>query len=85
MSLTPHEAIGQVHALSAWAELQEEQRERAKHLRDMMDDKPVQVQATVLRGADAEKIADVPHLTGDPEWDAMELAETDPSKPLLED
>lgn len=34
-------------------------------------------------GEAAKKIADTPHLTGDPEWDAIELAETDPRRPLL--
>jgi hypothetical protein len=30
---------------------------------------------------EARSIADRPHLTGDPEWDAIELAATDPSAP----
>lgn len=30
-------------------------------------------------GAEAAEIADQPHLTGDPEWDAVEIAETDPT------
>lgn len=38
---------------------------------------------TTRRGAEAAKIADTPHLIGDAEWDALELAETDPSKPPL--
>lgn len=29
-------------------------------------------------------IADQPHLTGDPEWDAIEMEETDPTKPPLQ-
>jgi len=36
-----------------------------------------------VTGDAAKKVADVPHLTGDPEWDAIELAETDPRRPLL--
>jgi len=32
---------------------------------------------------EAASIADTPHLTGDPEWDAIELAETDPMKEPL--
>jgi len=32
---------------------------------------------------EAREIADTPHLTGDPEFDAVELAETDPSRPRL--
>lgn len=31
----------------------------------------------------ARQIADKPQLTGDPEWDAMELAETDPARDPL--
>jgi len=45
---------------------------------------PEQVtQATVVTGKAGAAVADVPHLTGDPEWDALELSETDPTKPLL--
>jgi hypothetical protein len=32
---------------------------------------------------EAAAIADTPHLTGDPEWDAVELAETDPTREPL--
>lgn len=32
---------------------------------------------------EAKNIADTPLLTGDPEWDAIELAETAETKPLL--
>lgn len=39
--------------------------------------------ARVNNSAEAKKFADTPHLTGDPEWDALELSETDPSKPPL--
>lgn len=31
---------------------------------------------------DAKSVADDPHLTGDPEFDAVELAETDPTRKL---
>lgn len=34
----------------------------------------------VVFGDEAEKIADKPHLTGNSEWDAVELAETDPMR-----
>lgn len=33
---------------------------------------------------EARSIADKPNLTGDPEWDALELAETDPGKEPLQ-
>lgn len=35
-------------------------------------------------GAEAEAIADKPRLTGDPEWDAVELEETDPNREPLD-
>ena len=35
------------------------------------------VKEKVVLGKDAEKLSDQPRLTGDPEWDAVELAETD--------
>ena len=38
----------------------------------------------VVTGEEAQKIADVPRLTGDPEWDRVELEETDPNKPPLD-
>ena len=40
-------------------------------------------ESEVLRDEGAAKLADTPHLTGDAEWDAVELSETDPSKPPL--
>lgn len=38
-----------------------------------------------ITGPKAQKVADVPHLTGGawPEWDELELAETDPAKEPL--
>lgn len=41
------------------------------------DDRPNAVRTRT--GAEAAAIADKPHLTGDPEWDAIEIAETDPT------
>lgn len=40
---------------------------------------------SIRTGAEAKSIADTPHLTGGqwPEWDALELEETDPEKPPL--
>jgi hypothetical protein len=51
--------------------------------KDLSDVLPQQAEMVTKRGPEAQAIADVPHLTGDPEWDALELAETDPSKPPL--
>lgn len=44
-----------------------------------------QEQLTVT-GPEAEKVADVPHLTGGawPEWDELELTETDPTREKLQ-
>lgn len=42
------------------------------------------VQAKVVTGAKADAVADKPLLTGDPEWDEIELAETDPFREPLE-
>ena len=38
---------------------------------------------TTRTDEEARRLADTPHLTGDPEWDAVELAETNPDRPLL--
>jgi hypothetical protein len=38
------------------------------------------VESKVVYGKEAESVADKPQLTGDPEWDAVELAETDPMR-----
>jgi hypothetical protein len=46
--------------------------------------KPFKPVVRTVTGLEAEAIADKPHLTGDPEWDAIELEETDPNKKLLD-
>ncbi len=38
---------------------------------------------SIHRDDTAKAKADAPHLTGDPEWDALEMAETDPGKEPL--
>jgi hypothetical protein len=85
LSLTPHEALEQVLALEALASIRNEGAERARKQRDMLDDKPVEIEREVITGAQGEAVADKPHLTGDPEWDEIELLETDPSRPLLDE
>lgn len=83
MALTLREALSQVLSLDALAQRREEVRKRLMKGRRMMDlDEPGEG-GEVKRDSEAAKLADTPHLTGDPEWDAIELAETDPSKPLL--
>lgn len=38
---------------------------------------------TVRTDEAAQKLADTPRLTGDPEWDAIELAATSLDRPLI--
>jgi hypothetical protein len=54
---------------------------RAKSDNDPDDEDSPDV--TVRTDPEARRLADTPHLTGDPEWDAAELAETDPTRSLL--
>lgn len=49
---------------------------------DILNANPTPAKTTDA-GATGATEADRPHLTGDPEWDALELAETDPTKPPL--
>lgn len=83
LSLTAHEALEQVEAREALADIRAEARRRKKHAEDFFEDKPVVSEKKLITGKEAEQIADKPHLTGDPEWDAIELAETDPNKAPL--
>ena len=43
------------------------------------------VESREVVGDEAEAVADKPHLTGDPEWDAVELAETDAMREPFDD
>lgn len=93
--MTAREALEQVYGLVALENLQrgtrptstsnadQTQKFLAGDTADILDDRAVTVDATTRTGAEAQAIADKPHLTGDPEWDALELAETDPTKPAL--
>lgn len=65
------EAIEQVNGLYAFNALVAK-----KSLKDSTPDDP-------FVGQTQKEIADTPHLTGDPEWDELELAETDPSREPL--
>lgn len=77
MRLTPFEALEHVLAQQVLAE-----RESASFERKMSGT-AASPKTEVKRDADAAKLADSPHLTGDPEWDEIELAETAPDKPPL--
>jgi hypothetical protein len=77
-SLTAREAIEQVLLLRSVQEIKAEQIAAAKKQWQQQGDD--QVIAEEVVGAKAEKIADEPKLTGDAEWDAVELAETDPMR-----
>lgn len=82
LALTPREALEQVFAVEALAQRRLDAIKRARHGYATFDrDAPPETE--VRRDEDARKLADTPHLTGDPEWDAVELAETDPSRPPL--
>ena len=85
-TLTEREALEQilmVHAAkSIKAEWEKEKLDKVKtEIEQMIDPtKPMKPVVKTVIGLDAEKIADEPRLTGDPEWDAVELAETNPNK-----
>jgi uncharacterized membrane protein len=76
MRLTPFEALEHVLAQQALNERESESFERKMG-------SATHPKTEVKRDADAARLADSPHLTGDPEWDEVELAETAPDKPPL--
>lgn len=94
------EALEQIHGVAAIEQVIAERTERAQpksrgprpedfdalrgELEAHRDDLPSQPEMQTRTGEEARSIADKPHLTGDPEWDALELAETDPSKEPLQ-
>jgi hypothetical protein len=82
LSLTLREAAEQVFELRAFNQYIEDRAEKTETKSTSWSDFDTPV-AEVRTDAAARAIADTPHLTGDPEWDAVELAETDPSRPLL--
>jgi hypothetical protein len=77
------EAAEQVFSMIAVGSYLENRRKRIEEqrTRELDDDE----QKTTRYGDDAKALADKPHLTGDPEWDAIELAETDPTRPTLQE
>jgi hypothetical protein len=91
---TVRDAIEHVHGVTAVELLARDSRPRPQAPappgqprflggKNLLDADLEPVQATVRAGAEGSKVADTPHLTGDPEWDALELAETDPTKAPL--
>lgn len=82
MSLTLREAAEQVFELQAYQNHMEKRAEHDPKNARFDEDNP---EFETRSDEAAQLIADTPHLTGDPEWDAIELAETDPSRPLLKD
>jgi hypothetical protein len=72
--------------MQAIAQHLEEQREEVDNedfLKRLFRDEHAPPDVTVRTDPEARKLADTPHLTGDPEWDEIELRETDPTRPTL--
>lgn len=94
LRLTAREALEQVHAVAALKELIRDQREQVREQEPSEQDFALQQGAlggeTIPSMAKtstrvdkaAREIADTAHLTGDPEWDGLELLELDPATPL---
>jgi len=85
------EAAEQLFGLQALDDYNEERRKETPADGDETDERSFEEKqrgpalSTVRDDDEARSIADTPHLTGDPEFDAIELAETDPSRlPLRE-
>lgn len=80
--VTVREAMELIHGATALDEvIADRLREKEKTQTKM---RLGDTEVTVRRDDEARKLADTPHLTGDPEWDAIELAATDPSRPPIE-
>lgn len=79
LSLTLRDAAEQVFAQDAFLKYLREQ-EPPEHAPYDENAPPI---AEVRTDEAARLLADTPHLTGDPEWDAVELSETDPSRASL--
>lgn len=90
MSLTAREAMTHVIAKQAVEDIASDRLKERRAAEEAKERRfntntlgPIKPEVSVRRGSEAQRIADEPLLTGDPEWDAIELAATDPSKPLL--
>jgi hypothetical protein len=79
LSLTAREAVEQLNGLTAIELLSAERmvREAEEPQTQILNDPRGRTDEVAV------SIADTPHLTGDPEWDAIELAETDPMREPL--
>jgi hypothetical protein len=84
LRLTLREAIEQLFGMQAVRQhLQQQEGDEPEDLRGWEEKRRGPPLRTVREDDEARKLADMPHLTGDPEWDAVELAETDPSRSPL--
>jgi hypothetical protein len=76
LSLTVRDAVEQLNGLQA---LDMERQKADTKIAKQQSGQPFET----VEGEEGASIADKPHLTGDPEWDAVELAETHPTKELV--
>jgi len=82
--VTPKEALEHVRGIAAVEAIRSAKSEDAWRSRLPPELRArLPVRSSVLTDTKSQQLADTPHLTGDPEWDAIELAETDPSKEPL--
>jgi len=77
LSLTAREVAEQLNGLAAIDML------RAERVESEIEQTKILSDPRARTDENAASIADTPHLTGDPEWDAIELSETDPMKERL--
>lgn len=83
MELTPREALEQVLAIYSLERRRSEAQEKRMEALNRRSSAGIEgPTATILPKERAIELADTPHLTGDPEFDAVELAETAPGKKL---
>lgn len=82
--MTAREALEQVRGVAVVEAIRSDRTADALRSRlppELRDRLPAR--ASVRNDPASQRLADTPRLTGDPEWDAIELAETDPSKEPL--
>jgi hypothetical protein len=80
LRLTVKEALEQILMRRAVqkAQAKEFQEKARPTLETLNQDSPIKAEVETVTGKEAEKVADKPNYTGDPEWDAIEREETDP-------
>lgn len=89
MQATIREALEAVYGMTAIEMRTEDSKKRKTgtekaFVSQAADGEMIEVHATVDTSKEAAAFADTPHLTGDPEWDAMELEETGAAPPPAE-